>query len=151
MRPRVLVTCLLALVAAGGVGLSLASRSRPPSGLVAGALRPCPAAPTAVSSQAADPEHAVAPLRVVGDPHQAFARAVSVVEGWPRSELLVLQERYAHFEITSAWLRLRGDLELALDVDGGRIDVRAAARVGQTDFGANRSRVERLRAALEGR
>ena len=151
MRPRVLVPCLLALVAAGLVGLSLASRTRPPSGLVEGTLRACPPAPNGVSSQAADAQHVVPPLLVVGDPHQAFARAVSVVDGWPRSELLVLEERYAHFEITSAWLRLRDDLELLLDEGGGRIHVRSSARVGQTDFGANRSRVERLRAALEGR
>jgi uncharacterized protein (DUF1499 family) len=41
--------------------------------------------------------------------------------------------------------RFVDDLELRLSVDDGRIHIRSASRVGNSDLGANRKRVERLR------
>ena len=65
---------VLALVLAAAVGLSLAARRRPPSGLVDGRLRPCPDTPNCVSSQTGDEARAVRPLRFDDDPQEAFAR-----------------------------------------------------------------------------
>ena len=41
------------------------------------------------------------------------------------------------------------DLELQLRAEDGIIAVRSASRVGYSDFGVNRKRVETLRQALE--
>jgi len=43
------------------------------------------------------------------------------------------------------------DVEFWLDPVGGVIHVRSASRVGQSDFGANRARIEALRAKFEPR
>jgi uncharacterized protein (DUF1499 family) len=150
VRPRILVLCVLALVLAGALALSLASRRRPPSGLVDGTLRACTATTPCVSSRISGGRH-VEPIAARGDPHAAFGRLVGIVEGWPRTELLLLGEGYAHFEVVSAVLRLRSDFELHLDPATGRVDVRSGARVGTVDFGACRERVERLRRAYAGR
>lgn len=151
MRPRVLVLCIVALVVASILGLVLASRERPDSGLVAGRLRPCPDAPNCVSSQAVDEAQAVEPLRFPGDPHEAFARALAIVNGWSGTTELARTEDYAHLEVVTSLLRFRDDVELQLDVAAKVIHVRSASRVGHSDLGANRERVERLRAAFSAR
>lgn len=151
MRPRVLVPCVLALVAASILGLVLASRERPDSGLVGGRLRPCPDTPNCVSSQAAAGAQAVEPLRFPGDPHDAFAHAIAIVNGWSGTTELARTEDYAHFEVVTPLLRFRDDLELQLDAAAKAIHVRSASRVGHSDLGANRDRVERLHAAFAAR
>ena len=41
------------------------------------------------------------------------------------------------------------DVEFSLDAGAGLINVRSASRVGYSDFGVNRKRVERIRAAFD--
>ena len=45
-------------------------------------------------------------------------------------------------------MRFTDDLEFLLDRERGVIDVRSASRVGYSDLGANRKRVEALRGVL---
>lgn len=150
-----MVLAVLALVLAAAVGLSLAARRRPPSGLVDGRLRPCPDTPNCVcsqvSSQSGGADQAVRPLRFEGDPQEAFARLVGLVDAFPRTGLVQHVEGYAHFEVTTALMRFRDDLEFQLDATAGVIHVRSCSRVGRSDLGANRSRVEAIRDAFEDR
>jgi uncharacterized protein (DUF1499 family) len=145
------VLAVLALVLVAAVGLSLAARRRPPSGLVDGRLRPCPDTPNCVSSQSAVEDQAVRPMRFEGDPQEAFARLVGLVDTLPRTVLLQHDEGYAHFEVTTALLRFRDDLELQLDATAGVIHLRSCSRVGRSDLGTNRRRVEAIRGAFEDR
>lgn len=148
MRPRIVLVALALLIVAAFVGVALSSRARPPSGLVGGRLRPCPETANCVCSQDTDEEHAIAPLAVRGDPDEAFALLVGRLQA--RHELLLLEDAYAHFEVSS-WLGLRSDLEIWLDHGAHLMHVRAASRVGRADLGANRRRVEELREELEAR
>ena len=142
---------VLALVLVAAVGLSLATRRRPPSGLVEGRLRPCPDTPNCVSSQSGGEPQSVRPLRFEGDPQEAFARLVGLVDALPRTELVQHVEGYAHFEVTTALMRFRDDLEFQLDATAGVIHLRSCSRVGRSDLGTNRRRVEAIRAAFEDR
>jgi len=58
---------------------------------------------------------------------------------------------YLHAECRSALLGFIDDFELNLRPSEGVIAVRSASRVGYTDFGVNRKRVEALRAGLRKR
>ena len=113
-----------------------------------GKLRACPASPNCVSSDATDPEHRVEPIRLVGSPEQAFAKAREIVSGWPRTQIVSEAPGYLHAECKSRIMRFIDDLELALRAERAEIAVRSASRVGYSDMGVNRRRVERLRAAL---
>ena len=114
-------------------------------------LAPCPATPNCVSSDATDAEHRIDPLRL----------AVSADEGWmavrhevlalPRTRIAIENSDYLHAESTSTLMRYVDDLELQLRPDEGIIAVRSASRVGRSDFGVNRKRVESLRSALTAR
>jgi uncharacterized protein (DUF1499 family) len=117
-------------------------------GEVAGALRACPPSPNCVSSDASDADHRVAPIAVVGPPERAFEEARRVVAGWPRTEIVRAEPVYLYAECRSAVLRFVDDLELVLRAERGEIAVRSASRVGYSDLGVNRRRVERLRDAL---
>jgi len=55
---------------------------------------------------------------------------------------------YLHMECKSLIFRFVDDLELLLTPTTGIIDIRSASRLGKSDFGVNRKRVESLRQVL---
>ncbi len=118
-------------------------------GVAEGRLAPCPDSPNCVSSQAPpESERHVAPLEWSGDANRAWQRARAAALSLEGAQLVVERPGYLHVEVTTAWMRFVDDLELALDGAAGRIDVRSASRIGHSDLGANRRRVEALRAAF---
>ena len=142
------VAALLVVAAIGGFVMS--KGTPPPIGLVEGNLRPCPSSPNCVSSQAKDTAHRVAPLAFSGDPAAAMARARAVIEGMPRTKVVLTSSTYLHAEMTTALFRFTDDVELLLDQAAHVIHIRSASRVGYSDLGKNRSRVEEIRKKFEG-
>jgi uncharacterized protein (DUF1499 family) len=128
--------------------VSCAGSTPPNLGVEAGRLAPCPESPNCVASDATDPEHAVAPLTFSGDPQVAWAAARAAVAALPRTTIADESPDYLHAECRSALFGFVDDLELLRRPDAGRIDVRSASRVGYSDLGVNRQRVERLREGL---
>jgi uncharacterized protein (DUF1499 family) len=126
-------------------GLSLASRRRPALGPVAGSLRPCGGNPNCVCSQQPDQEHFIAPLECRGEPTAEFRRLRGLVDTLPRTRLIDEQDGYLHYEFVSRLVRYVDDVEFLLDSGAGVIHVRSASRVGRSDLGANRARIEELR------
>ena len=118
-------------------------------GVKAGKLAPCPSSPNCVISQGdADAEHAIAPLAYSGDPTAAMARLVAVVKAMPRTAVVESTDSYLYTEFTSQWMGYVDDVEFYLDPDASAIQVRSASRLGQSDLGVNRKRVEAIRQAL---
>lgn len=114
-------------------------------------LAPCPDSPNCVSSQApaADREHYIAPFSFSGEPVDAWQRLKAVMLAEKRVTIVVEQEDYLHAEMRSLMFRFVDDIEFSLAADAGLIHVRSASRVGHSDFGVNRKRVERIRAAFD--
>ena len=124
--------------------------SRPPqSGTGAGGLAPCPATPNCVSSLSTDARHAVAPLRYAGTADAALQRLIEVIRGMKRSRITTVQKRYLHAEFTSLIFRFVDDVEFLLDEDTKMIHVRSASRIGTSDLGVNRRRVEAIRSRFD--
>jgi uncharacterized protein (DUF1499 family) len=111
-----------------------------------GKLAPCPASPNCVSSQATDAGHAVEPLRFTGDAGAAMLRLKAVVQSMPRTQIVQSTADYLYAEFTSRLLGFVDDVEF--HCDGKVIHVRSASRLGYSDLGVNRSRVEEIRAAF---
>ena len=114
---------------------------------------PCPDSPNCVSSRAArdDARHHVAALEYRGDAQQAWQAVRDVLAAWPRTVLVEAGPGSLRAECTSRLLRFTDDLELQLDASASVIHVRSASRIGYHDLGANRARVERLRAQFAAR
>jgi len=113
-----------------------------------GRLRPCPDKPNCVSSQSPHRSHRVDPIPFQGDPGEAMATVRAAVESMPGARVVTATDAWLHAEFTSRVFRFVDDLEALLDPDEGVIHVRSASRVGYSDLGANRRRVEALRAAF---
>ncbi|GJL92203.1 DUF1499 domain-containing protein [Hyphococcus sp.] len=110
-------------------------------GLVDGVLAPCPAAPNCVSSEAGTPEsHAITAL-----PASAWDRLPDIVLQ-SGGRLIEVRRDYLAAEFSTKLMGYVDDVEFRKAEDA--VHVRSASRVGHSDFGVNRKRVEALRAAL---
>jgi uncharacterized protein (DUF1499 family) len=126
------------------------SGSRPsPTEATIGRLSACPDSPNCVSSQSTDQRHAMAPLRYEGTVEKAMERLIEAVSGMKRARIVVTEGRYLHAEFTSALFRFVDDVEFLLDDGTKTIHVRSASRVGYSDLGVNRKRVEEIRSRFQ--
>jgi uncharacterized protein (DUF1499 family) len=66
-----------------------------------------------------------------------------------RATIVEEKADYLHAEMRSLIFRFVDDVEFSLDADAGLINVRSASRVGYSDFGVNRRRMQRIRAAFD--
>lgn len=123
------------------------SGTRPTNiGVTDGKLLACPDSPNCVSSQETDAEHKIAPLTYTGDPVKAMTDLKAVIASMPRTKIVTAEGNYLYAEFTSALMGYVDDVEFYLNADKGTIEVRSASRLGQSDLGANRDRVESIRA-----
>ncbi len=110
-----------------------------------GPLKACPKSPNCVSSQAVDPEHAIAPLVYTGSVTEAYAQLKKVLSGMKRIKIVAEKEDYLHAEAKSLIFRFVDDVEFYFPANEKIIHVRSASRVGYSDMGVNRKRVEEIR------
>jgi uncharacterized protein (DUF1499 family) len=138
----VLVVCLPVVFLAM---LSFFSRKPDNLGVVNGRLADCPAIPNCVCTQCSDPEHHMEPLSFTGSPEEAMERLKVVIRGMPRSKIVTADERYMHVEVTSRLFRFVDDVEFLIEPETQTIQFRSASRVGRSDLGVNRQRMEDIR------
>jgi len=131
--------------------LTACATQAPPLGLHDGRLQPCPASPNCVSSDAGDESHRVEPYRLAGEPQAAWQALQDAVRAFPRATVITVTSDYLHAEFRSFLFRFVDDMEFHLRPAEGIIAVRSASRVGYSDLGVNRRRVEDLRQALRAR
>ena len=109
---------------------------------------PCPASPNCVSTQAAasDSEHYIAPIPFTGTAEEAKARLLALLQQMPRTKLLTDESNYIHVETRTAVMRFVDDVEFYIDNASQTIQFRSASRIGYSDMGTNRKRMEEIRA-----
>lgn len=138
---------LLLLIPLGWAVLAMPSWRRPELGVVNGQLRRCPSSPNCVCSEGETDEHAIDPLRFNGSPEAAWKHLIAVIEATPNARVISQEQDYLRVEFVTPLMRYVDDVEFRLTPEV--IHVRSASRVGHSDLGANRTRVESLRAAFE--
>jgi uncharacterized protein (DUF1499 family) len=114
-----------------------------------GKLLSCPATPNCVSSQATDATHAIAALPLAEDPALMMTTVQRVVQEMPRAKVIKATNDYLYVQFTSKLMGFVDDVEFF--VDGKAVQVRSASRLGESDLGVNRQRVEAIRSALPSR
>jgi uncharacterized protein (DUF1499 family) len=146
---------VVAAIVAGRLGLLQGSAPQD-LGVHDGRLKPPARKPNSVSSQAAlypdHPRHVaaqIAPLRYAGDATAAMARLAALVEATAGARIVKSEPGYLYATFTTPLMRFVDDVEFWLDPAGGAIQLRSASRIGYSDRGANRARIEALRARFE--
>jgi uncharacterized protein (DUF1499 family) len=131
-------------------GVSIFAGQRSSSlGVEAGHLLACPATPNCVASQEDDSAHKIPALIYLGTSEQAIADLQQILEGFPKVKVISSTDNYLYAEFTSALMGFVDDVEFY--VVPPEIQVRSASRLGESDLGVNRKRLESIRANLEQR
>jgi uncharacterized protein (DUF1499 family) len=66
----------------------------------------------------------------------------------PQAQLVTVEDHYLHAEFTSLIFRFVDDVEFLHDPASSQIHVRSASRIGHSDLGVNRARIEKLRRGI---
>lgn len=109
----------------------------------------CPSSPNCVSSDASDTGHRVEAFALSVAPDDAWRVIREEVASLPRTTIVEETTDYLHAECASALFGFVDDLELHLRGSASLVAIRSASRVGYSDLGVNRQRVEQLRGALQ--
>ena len=115
-------------------------------GVQSGQLAPCPISPNCVSSFSQDAEHKINPLAYTSTPAQAMADLKKVIQSLERTQIISQTDNYLYAEFSSALMGFVDDVEFLLDEEQKAIQVRSASRLGESDLGVNRKRIETIRA-----
>jgi len=130
-------------------GLSQVFAGQPPTlGVHDGKLSPCPASPNCVVSQGADPDHGIKPIAYTQSRDRARDLLAKVLGVVPRTEIVTQDESYIRAQATSRIIGFVDDIEFYFPEDEPLIHLRSAARLGESDLGVNRRRLEQIRLAL---
>ena len=147
------ITGRMFVMTIGLLGMLGCAGERPQNlGTKDGQLVACPSSPNCVSSQAADDGHRIAPLTFNGDPDAAFTRLKQVLGR--RGDTTIIEEQPGYLRVEFRTVLFVDDGEFLLDRSRSAIQVRSASRLGYSDLGKNRSRMEEIRtqfSALEGK
>ena len=142
----------LLVIAASVCGLALLSWTavRPSNlGVRSGRLAVCPDAPNCVSTQAEDHEHWMAPLTVRSESPPPIELLAKIVRQMPRTTIVQQTDDYLYAEFRSQVFRFCDDVEFFVEPETKRVHFRSASRVGRSDLGVNRDRMELIRGLFE--
>ena len=114
------------------------------TGLIAGQLSACPNTPNCVCSEDKSQSGYIAPIVFNDAADSAWHRAKQAVVA-NGGTIQTDDETYLWASFTTKWLGFVDDVELRMDAKNQVIHVRSASRVGRSDFGVNRERIERIR------
>ncbi len=131
-----LVIAFLSLTACGGT---------PPTnlGLQKNALIPCPSSPNCVGSNEAitDETHYIKPLPPLWNKLPTVLKKQNIT-------IIKQGANYIYATSTSRLFRFVDDVEFHYQPKNNIIAVRSASRLGKSDLGVNRKRIEAIRSAL---
>lgn len=150
-----LVVLAAAGVLAGQLGW-LAGQPPTDLGVKDGKLKAPSTSPNSVSSQAnlwPDNPRAqqaqIEPLAVQGgDAAATMAALLDVVRTAPGVQVMAARPDYIYAQFKTPLMKYTDDVEFWLAPEENVIHVRSASRLGESDLGANRQRVEAIRAHL---
>lgn len=140
-----LTRCIIILTVA--FTLSACSGTRPAYlGVAQSELTKCPTTPNCVSSHPdEDEEHSIEAFSV-SDPNSAYKTLSQSITENPSAKIIVNTPSYIYAEYKSDLMGFVDDVELLFKPN--RIEVRSASRLGYSDWGVNRERIEALRNTL---
>lgn len=125
-------------------------------GVIDGKLASCPPSPNCVVSQDTDSSHYIEPLTYkldreteLRDRTQAYNSFLKVLSVVPNTKIVEQKDNYIRTESRSKIMGFVDDAEFYFPEDKNVIQWRSASRLGESDLGVNRRRLEQIRLAFE--
>jgi uncharacterized protein (DUF1499 family) len=72
-----------------------------------------------------------------------------VIQNLEKTKIITETQNYLYVEFTSKVMGFVDDVEFLLDNNSQVVHVRSASRLGKSDLGVNRKRIETIRAKLD--
>ena len=110
-------------------------------------LTRCPKSPNCVVSFNDDKEHYIEPIIYDEDRNTIKEKLLQIISNSQRTKIIKNEDNYIYVEYTSKVIKFVDDVEF-LFTDDNIIHVRSASRVGHTDFGVNKARIENIKSLL---
>jgi uncharacterized protein (DUF1499 family) len=145
------IIILLLLAIAYAANLEYMVQTRPaPEGFGKGLSEViCPTdKPSCVSSINTEKEFYAKALQYEGDTEAAIVQLKKAIATEPRTEIVFENNQRIEVVFKSLIFRYRDDVVFVTHPDTKTIDFRSKSRVGYSDMGVNRERIERLRIAF---
>ena len=107
-------------------------------------LPPCPDTPNYVSTDAERSSQRMDAIAFSDSPDSALARAAVALLDEKRTTVVQEGADYIKAEVRSLVFRFVDDVEIVVDAEQRVFRFRSASRVGKSDLGVNRRRMERI-------
>ena len=140
------------IVIAGFLMFTGCAGTMPELGVENDKLKQCPQSPNCVNSQAKDKEHFIEPLSVNATPPETKNYILKILNELKQAKIVVVEDNYIRAEFVSTIFRSVDDVEFYFPDENSKeliIHVRSASRVGYSDLGVNRKRIELIRRKLK--
>ena len=80
--------------------------------------------------------------------NEPFTKVREIIDSTPRSKIVQNDDDYIHSEVTSKWMRYVDDLEVSYLPLNNKLLIRSESRVGESDLGVNKKRVDLIKSKL---
>ena len=122
------------------------SQSGEANGLVEARLTKCPDKPNCICTEfEADATHYIDPIVFAQSNGLGFLSRLKNSIREMGGSIQAEADNYLAFTFTSSIFRFVDDLEIRIDTDQNMIHMRSASRVGRSDRGVNKKRIEQLK------
>ena len=112
-------------------------------------FKECPPTPNCVSSETLSKAKFIKRFKTGDRPEESWELLTDILEKTSNCRVISQDNSYIHAEFRTRILRFVDDVEFRLESETREIAVRSASRVGYSDLGTNRRRLERLRGEVE--
>ncbi len=144
-----ILTAIIITIASSLIFAGSARAANSNLGVNNGHLSACPESPNCVVSQDGDETHAIAPITYHTDLDKARETLLKVLSVVPRTEIIEQTDNYILAESKSRIFGFIDDVEFYFPENESVIQMRSASRVGESDLGVNRRRLEQIRLAAQ--
>ena len=112
-------------------------------------FKECPPTPNCVSSETLSKARFIKRFKTGDRPEESWELLTDILDRTSNCRVISQDSSYIHAEFRTRLLRFVDDVEFRLESEIGEIAVRSASRVGYSDLGTNRRRLESIRKRLE--
>ncbi len=117
------------------------------TGIVNNKFKPCPKTPNCVSTMAPndDIKHHISPISYNSSQDEAVEKVIQIINSLKGTKIIVKDINYLHVIFRTKLFRFKDDVEFYFDDSSKIIHFKSASRVGSSDLGTNRKRMEKIR------